>query len=94
MKTSKWVVVLIASSLAMNVQAAAPSSGGTIRFVGLIYSPASASEAFSALHTPGTIHSEKIYPLQEARHLLPCDALDYFAAYAAKNSDLVAVTYN
>jgi len=93
MRTLKWVAVLLGALLAHGALAATTGSG-TIRFTGDVYSPASAATALRTANTPRAPNEAKTYALRNAQRMLPCEILDYFATYAAKDAKFVSVTYD
>lgn len=93
MKARKLSLALIALSLFYATGAHATGASSSIRFSGLVYAPASASVAFSTPDNLATIASKQVYPLRDARTLMPSDLLDYFAAFASAKASVVSVSY-
>ncbi|RDS80483.1 hypothetical protein DWU98_13775 [Dyella monticola] len=93
MKTFKWVAILFGALFAHDVLAATTASG-IIQFTGKVYAPASAAMALSTSNASRSLNEAQTYALRNAQRMLPCEVLDYFATYAAKDAKFVSVSYN
>lgn len=93
MKTHKVALGLLALSFFYATSAHAGAASGTLRFIGLVYEPASASMDAQTSRADAPIAAKKVDSLRNFRNTMQRDALDYFGTYAGKDAKVVSVTY-
>jgi hypothetical protein len=93
MKAYKLSLALLVLPLLYAAPVQASSASGTMHFTGWVYQPASASMNFHTHQTDASVAAKQTDSLQAFRQAWPCEILEYFETYAAKDAKVVSVTY-
>jgi hypothetical protein len=92
MKARKLSLALFALAL-YAASAHATGTSGTIRFIGYVFEPASASLVSDTSTVYAPVAEKHVDSVSHAQTALRSDVLDYFAAYAGKGAKLVTVSF-